>query len=69
MRRFLLNRKIDDSGISGVGLVAEACEYGDKKCVLRWLGRIDSFEFFNSIEELIEIHGHQGHSQIVWIDK
>lgn len=67
-RRFILNRSKDESGISGTGIVAEGLQFSSKKCVISWLSDTPSIEIYDSIEEVRRIHGHQGETQIKWID-
>ena len=67
-RRFVLNRSKDESGISGTGIVAEGLQFSTKKCVISWLSDTPSIEIYDSIEEVRRIHGHQGETQIKWID-
>jgi hypothetical protein len=67
-RRFVLNRSKDESGISGTGIVAEGLQFSSKKCVISWLSDTPSIEIYDSIEEVRRIHGHQGETQIKWID-
>ncbi len=67
-RRFIMNRSKDESGISGTGIVAEGLQFSSKKCVISWLSDTPSIEIYDSIEELNRIHGHQGETQIKWID-
>ena len=67
-RRFVLNRSKDESGISGTGIVAEGLQYSSKKCVISWLSDTPSIEIYDSIDEVKRIHGHQGETQIKWID-
>ena len=67
-RRFALNRSKDESGISGTGIVAEGLQFSSKKCVISWLSDTPSIEIYDSIEEIRRIHGHQGETQIKWID-
>jgi len=66
MKTFYLNRLLDVSGVSGVGRVAEGCQFHDGMCVLSWLGTIPSIEIHPSVESLLMIHGHQGATTIVW---
>jgi len=63
-----MNRSKDESGISGTGIVAEGLQFSSKKCVITWLSDTPSIEIYDSIEELNRIHGHQGETQITWID-
>ena len=67
-RRFVLNRSKDESGISGTGVVAEGLQFSSRKCVISWLSETPSIEIYDSIEEVRRIHGHQGETQIKWID-
>ena len=67
-RRFVMNRSKDESGISGTGIVAEGLQFSSKKCVISWLSDTPSIEIYDSIEEVRRIHGHQGETQIKWID-
>lgn len=75
MKRFLLVRSEDISGVSGTGVVAEGVEFHDGQCVLSWLGRFHTIEVVPTIEavvppiEAIEtIHGHEGRTRIQWLD-
>lgn len=68
MFSFHLLREIDDSGISGTGVVAEGVEFSDGVCVLRWMTEISSTVMYQSIEDVKRIHGHHGHTKIVWED-
>lgn len=69
-RRFELHRSIDDSGISGVGVVAEGCEFSDGTVVLHWVGAwpTSTVVHLHGIEAVKAVHGHAGHSQIVFLD-
>jgi hypothetical protein len=68
MRHFHLERKTDETGISGVGRVAEGVEFHDAQCVLKWNPAPSSLGVYNSISDLEAIHGHGGDTQIVWDD-
>lgn len=68
MRTFRLIRLIDDSGVSGTGLVAEGVAFSDGTCALRWCTRYRSTAIYPSVEELEAIHGHQGHTVIEWVE-
>ncbi len=69
MRRFTLVRDEDVSGVSGVGVVAQGCVFGTGKAVLAWVTEYRSVAFYDSIEELEAIHGHNGRTHIEWIDQ
>lgn len=67
-RRFVLNRKVDTSGLSGTGIVVDGILFPDGQVVLSWRGRVHSLEVFPNIEMLMDIHGHNGATVIEWID-
>lgn len=68
MRRFYLVRSEDVSGISGLGKVADGVELPYNLVVIQWRGKIRSHEEFESVEQLLEIHGHGGKTTIEWVD-
>jgi hypothetical protein len=67
-RRFYLDRQEDATGISGTGKVAEGVEFSDGSCAVRWLTRVRSIVFYNSIADVDYIHGHNGATKITWQD-
>lgn len=72
MKRFYLQRNQDASGVSGLGRVAEGCQFDNGWCALVWLTSSDPDDevhaFYHSIERVEEIHGHGGMTTVVWID-
>ena len=66
MRLFDLERFEDESGISGVGIVAQGVEFDDGTCVLRWLTEPRSTAVYAIERELDAIHGHGGKTKIQW---
>lgn len=71
MRRFELIRHHDETGISGTGPVAEGVELGDGRVVLHWYctgDRPGSLVIWDSAAAALEIHGHGGATELVWID-
>lgn len=68
MRTFSLHRAEDYSGVSGTGVVTEGVEFSDGKCVMRWLTSTSSTGFYDSIDELVSIHGHEGRTVAVFDD-
>jgi len=69
LRRFVLVRTEDISGVSGTGIVAEGALSRTGKVVLFWITQYRSIAVYDSIDELIAIHGHDGRTIIEWIDK
>lgn len=68
-RRFVLCRDEDVSGISGTGVVAEGIEFWDGKVALRWRSLIASSAIYDHIDDVVEIHGHEGRTRVVWLDE
>lgn len=64
MKRFHLDRIQDETGISGTGRVAEGVEFSNGWCVLVWLTKHRSIAFYESIFEVIAIHGHNGKTRV-----
>ena len=69
MRRFVLYRKKDPTGISGTGIITEGVEFLSGKCVLSWLTKYTSVATYDDIETLMKIHGHDGLTILNWIDQ
>ena len=66
VKRFVLERHKDHSGVSGTGTVAQGCEFANGKVVISWLTPTNSISVFDSISVLEEIHGHEGSTKVVW---
>lgn len=69
MRRFVIHRKEDVSGVSGTGIVIEGAEFGDGQVVFRWLSDKPGLTIMPSVKVLMSVHGHEGKCEIVWIDR
>lgn len=64
---FYLKRTHDHSGVSGTGRVAEGIEFSDGAVSMRWMtNKARSTCFYDSIDDVIEIHGHGGSTEIVY---
>jgi hypothetical protein len=63
-----LNRDYDVTGVSGTGTVAIGICFEDGLCVMRWAGPVNSLVVFDSPEDLLAVHGHDGTTQIDWVD-
>jgi hypothetical protein len=70
MRRFELHRDIDETGVSGVGIVAEGVCFSDGVVALRWRGDWPTSVVFHDrgMEAVEAVHGHGGKTRIVWVD-
>lgn len=67
-RRFVLNRTEDETGISGVGIVAQGVCFPDGTVALRWCSRHTSTAIYATMADVEAIHGHGGLTKIEWVD-
>jgi hypothetical protein len=75
MRRFVLERHIDVTGISGIGVVAEGLEFTDGTAVVRWrpverdgTTVVPTTVVHESWSSVLALHGHGGNTELHWID-
>lgn len=66
MRQFYLYRKEDETGVSGKGFVAEGVVFKSGVICMSWLGETTSCTMYNSIDDVLKIHGHNGKTVIAW---
>lgn len=69
MRRSILQRHHDQSGVSGLGAVAEGCMFSDGRCAVRFISPTGSTNNYDSIEAVKAVHGHGGNTEIVFLDE
>ena len=58
-------RHEDESGVSGVGRVAEWIEYSDGEVVVHWLSHTPSTNHYRNMKQVEGIHGHWGKTEMV----
>lgn len=68
VRRFVLERREDVSGISGTGTVADGVVWPDGKVALCWRGPHSSIAVWPDLDTAMEIHGHGGMTVPVFVD-
>ena len=69
MRRFILKRTVDHTGVSGTGTVAEGVQFSDGHVALRWcVGEHRSTVVWHNIESVIAVHGHNGATVVEWLE-
>jgi hypothetical protein len=68
MRRFQLQRDEDESGVSGVGLVAEGIEFTSGMVALTWLSPHRCVNVYESLKTVEALHGHQGKTRVIFVD-
>ena len=62
---FYLLRKIDPTGISGVGVVAQGVILSSGRCIIEWTSFHTSINIYNSLDAIKELHGHNGDTEII----
>lgn len=68
-RRFVIQRDIDETGVSGTGQVVEGVQFEDGRVAFRWCANpARSTGSFDTLEEMMGIHGHDGKTRAVWAD-
>ena len=68
-RTFELVRYRDLSGVSGTGVVAEGCVFSDGSVALRWRGDNPATAVWPDIDSVLAVHGHQGATEVRWIEQ
>jgi hypothetical protein len=68
MRCFDLVRHADPSGVSGTGVVAHGVQFADGVVALRWACARPATSIWDSVDDLISVHGHGGRTIVRWID-
>jgi len=68
MRRFVLERTDDVSGLFGTGTVVEGVEFTSGWVALNWRTHPSSVSFYQNVRTAEEIHGHDGRTVLRWLD-
>ena len=69
MRRFILIRNKDATGVSGTGVVAEGAVFTDGMSVIHWLREPYAMGVYQTLNDVIAVHGHEGGTQLHFIDQ
>lgn len=65
VKTFELHRDADETGISGTGVVAQGVIWTDGTVAIRWLTANRSGAYYDNIQDVERIHGHNGKTRIV----
>lgn len=65
---FQLHRDEDETGVSGVGIVAEGIEFTSGMVAMTWLSPHRCVNVYESIKTVEQLHGHGGKTRVVFID-
>jgi len=68
IQHFYLKRNEDISGKSGLGIVARGAILPSGHCVMEWLTFTSSIGIYKNLTDVIEIHSHEGRTEIVMGD-
>jgi len=63
---FQLQRKVDVSGVSGTGIVANGVIFPNGKVVVSWSGEYCSIVIWDNIEALKKVNCHDGKTEVVF---
>ncbi|MFJ4739018.1 hypothetical protein [Streptomyces sp. NPDC088775] len=66
--RFHLDRAEDVTGVSGTGTVAGGVIFPDGTVAMRWNTGTSSTAIYDSIDDVTEIHGHNGATVVTLLD-
>lgn len=70
-RTFKVIRDEDVSGVSGTGVILEGVRFSDSHVAIHWINSKYPWTtpVPEGIEALLEIHGHDGKTRLVWDDE
>lgn len=68
MRRFMLWRREDVTGVSGTGVVAEGVIFTDGSVVVRWRGETKTTTVHADMASVATVHLHGGKTRVLWCD-
>ncbi len=57
MKTFIFERKEDETGISGTGIVAEGVVFDNGKTVVSWLTKYPTISIYENISDALFLHG------------
>jgi hypothetical protein len=69
MRRFLVIRNQEVSDIPNSDVIAEGTVFSDGMSVIRWLREPCSMSVFNTVDDVLAVHGHEGKTQLQFVDQ
>lgn len=68
MRRFMMLRRVDETGVSGIGHIADGVLFEDGTVVVRWRTKTPGTTMFASLEHARAVHGHDGQTTFEFHD-
>lgn len=68
MRRFVLDRRVDVSGVSGPGVVVWGVQWPDLTVAYRWNTPTATTAIAATVQDVEQIHLHNGATDFLWVD-
>jgi len=68
VKPFYMKRNVDINGLSGTGVVAVGVMWPNGRVTICWTSIKSSTENHDSMENLIELHGHAGNTEFIFGD-
>lgn len=68
IQHFYLERIVDESGVSGTGIVARGVVLPSGVCILEWQTFHSSIAHYKNISDVEAIHGHHGKTRLIMGD-
>jgi hypothetical protein len=65
IKEFYLIREIDETGISGTGLVARGVVLPSGAAVMEWQTFHSSIAIYKNVSDVEAIHGHNGKTKLI----
>lgn len=65
LQEFYLLRHEDVNGKSGTGIVALGVKFPNGQTALQWMTYTNSLTIFHTMEDLMEVHGHGGKTEVI----
>lgn len=65
---FVIIRETDNTGISGIGIVADGVQFKNGKCVLCWRGKIQTIVIHENIKSVMQLSCSHSKSKIKWLN-
>ena len=69
LRVFCLERREDESGVSGTGVVALGVVLPSGRAVIEWTTELSSVALYDSLDMLDRIHSHGGRTVVRFLDE
>lgn len=64
-KEFYLQRLVDETGISGTGIVARGVVFPSGTCILEWQTFHSSLAVYKNVADVEAIHGHNGKTLLI----